>query len=55
MLDYIGVKIVDITPFSPFHIVALAQRQEKKEIDNSKYISESSQTFRHSIFRSDLT
>jgi hypothetical protein len=53
MLDYIGVKIIDIQAFSPYHIIALAQKKENFNLDNNYYISESSVAYKDSIFPSD--
>ena len=53
MLDYTGMKIIDITPFSPYHIIALAQKKENSTPDNYLYISKSSPAYKNSIFPSD--
>ena len=53
MLDYIDMKIIDVIPFSPFHIIALAQKTEKSEIKNEYYTSPSSEKYKSSIFPSD--
>ena len=53
LVDYAGFKILNLTPFSPFHIILLAQKIENDKIDNAIFTNPSLGGFAKSCFASD--
>jgi SAM-dependent methyltransferase len=53
IVDHVGFKIINLTPFSPCHIIVLAQKNENKTNDNEIYTTPSLGGYAKSCFPSD--
>jgi hypothetical protein len=53
IVDHVGFKILDLSPFSPCHIIILAQKCENEVQDNTIFISPVLGGYSESYFPSD--
>jgi hypothetical protein len=53
LVDHVGFKILDLTPFSPYHIIILAQKNDTLKNGNDIFTTSALGGYKNSCFHSD--
>ncbi len=54
LTDHLGLKILDLQTFSPFHIIGLFRKSANNKVDNSAFLNKENSLYHKTKFPSDL-